>query len=156
MKSELASEEYCYLTTTGRVTGNPHEIEIWFGMKGDSLYLLSERRAQIGLGEEPDEESQRHRADRTTPLHRDGQAGSVCGRWNPPPDPPRRQIQRTRSDGSLSEWAQSALVVAIDIRRSPKSDDLEIRFTTQLFAVVFGEMSEGQRGQKSACYNPGT
>jgi deazaflavin-dependent oxidoreductase (nitroreductase family) len=39
--SKLANEEYCYLTTTGRVTGNPHEIEIWFGVRGDSIYLLS-------------------------------------------------------------------------------------------------------------------
>src|SRR5262245_10851378 len=37
----LATEEYCYLTTIGRVTGKPHEIEIWFGVKGNSLYLLS-------------------------------------------------------------------------------------------------------------------
>ena len=39
--SNLSSEEYCYLTTTGRVTGKPHEIEIWFGIKDRSLYLLS-------------------------------------------------------------------------------------------------------------------
>jgi hypothetical protein len=37
----LATEEYCYLTTTGRVTGRPHEIEIWFGMRGSTLYFLS-------------------------------------------------------------------------------------------------------------------
>ena len=39
--NDLAQEEYCYLTTTGRVSGNPHEIEIWFGMKDNTLYLLS-------------------------------------------------------------------------------------------------------------------
>src|SRR5690349_20041465 len=37
----LKDEEYCYLTTTGRVTGNPHQIEIWFGSKNNTLYLLS-------------------------------------------------------------------------------------------------------------------
>lgn len=39
----LAGEAYCYLTTTGRVTGEPHTIEIWFGMPrdGHALYLLS-------------------------------------------------------------------------------------------------------------------
>jgi deazaflavin-dependent oxidoreductase (nitroreductase family) len=37
----LAGEDFCYLTTTGRVTGNPHEIEIWFGTRGDSIYLMS-------------------------------------------------------------------------------------------------------------------
>jgi len=38
---EVANEDYCYLTTTGRVTGNPHRIEIWFGARGNSIYLLS-------------------------------------------------------------------------------------------------------------------
>ena len=27
---EHAGEQFCYLTTTGRVTGRPHEVEIWF------------------------------------------------------------------------------------------------------------------------------
>ena len=39
--SQLAKEDYCYLTTTGRKSGNSHEIEIWFGIQGNSLYLLS-------------------------------------------------------------------------------------------------------------------
>src|SRR5215210_3089845 len=28
----LAEENFCYLTTTGRITGRPHEIEIWFAL----------------------------------------------------------------------------------------------------------------------------
>jgi deazaflavin-dependent oxidoreductase (nitroreductase family) len=39
--ARLAGEEYCYVTTTGRISGRPHEIEIWFGLNGNSLYLLS-------------------------------------------------------------------------------------------------------------------
>jgi deazaflavin-dependent oxidoreductase (nitroreductase family) len=37
----LADEQYCYLTTTGRVTGRPHTVEIWFGLAGRTLYMLS-------------------------------------------------------------------------------------------------------------------
>ena len=37
----LSKEEYCYLTTTGRVSGKPHEIEIWFGLNDKTIYLLS-------------------------------------------------------------------------------------------------------------------
>jgi F420H(2)-dependent quinone reductase len=33
--------ECCYLTTTGRRSGRLHEIEIWFGVIGDTLYLIS-------------------------------------------------------------------------------------------------------------------
>ena len=36
------SEDFCYLTTTGRRTGGPHTIEIWFASEGGSkIFLLS-------------------------------------------------------------------------------------------------------------------
>ncbi len=31
----------CYLTTVGRRSGRRHEVEIWFGVVGDTLYLVS-------------------------------------------------------------------------------------------------------------------
>jgi deazaflavin-dependent oxidoreductase (nitroreductase family) len=34
-------EDFCYVTTTGRRTGKPHQIEIWFGADGSTIYLLS-------------------------------------------------------------------------------------------------------------------
>lgn len=34
--------QYLYLTTTGRKTGNPHEIEIWFVGYEGNYYLVSE------------------------------------------------------------------------------------------------------------------
>ncbi len=39
--NQFEKEEYCYLTTRGRVTGKPHEIEIWFVVHENALYLLS-------------------------------------------------------------------------------------------------------------------
>lgn len=41
MDPALASEEYGYLTTTGRTSGKPREIEIWFGLDGDTIYLMA-------------------------------------------------------------------------------------------------------------------
>ncbi len=38
---KLSKQDYCYLTTTGRVSGRPHKIEIWFGNNEDIIYLLS-------------------------------------------------------------------------------------------------------------------
>ncbi len=116
MKSELASEEYCYLTTTGRVSGNPHEIEIWFGMKGDSLYLLS------GGG---------HKSDWVKNLTKDpnvtvriGQHRfTATGRLVQSADEESSartllvdKYNERESDGSLSEWARTALVVGLDIK----------------------------------------
>ncbi len=37
----MAADDYCYLTTTGRRTGRPHRIEIWYATEDDTLYLLS-------------------------------------------------------------------------------------------------------------------
>ena len=37
----LASEDFAYLTTTGRKSRKPHRIEIWFAIDGARLYLLS-------------------------------------------------------------------------------------------------------------------
>ena len=37
----LSNEDYCYLTTKGRVSGRAHEIEIWFAVHGNALYLMS-------------------------------------------------------------------------------------------------------------------
>jgi deazaflavin-dependent oxidoreductase (nitroreductase family) len=41
--ASLAGETYCYLSTTGRRTGDPHTVEIWFGMPEDgrAIYVLS-------------------------------------------------------------------------------------------------------------------
>jgi len=43
--TDAAADDFCYLTTRGRVSGEPHEIEIWFALdpsgSGTTLYLLS-------------------------------------------------------------------------------------------------------------------
>ena len=36
-----ADVECCDIVTTGRRTGRPHEIEIWFGVDGATMYLIS-------------------------------------------------------------------------------------------------------------------
>jgi deazaflavin-dependent oxidoreductase (nitroreductase family) len=41
VEERLGAEQYCYLTTTGRRTGQPHEIEIWFAAAGDTIYLMN-------------------------------------------------------------------------------------------------------------------
>lgn len=38
---KLAQEDFCYLTTTGRFSGHPHTIEIWFALNDQTLYMLS-------------------------------------------------------------------------------------------------------------------
>lgn len=46
--TEIQDNNYLYLTTIGRVTGRPREIEIWFVESNGKFYILAEhfREAQ--------------------------------------------------------------------------------------------------------------
>ncbi|MCA9833482.1 MAG: nitroreductase family deazaflavin-dependent oxidoreductase [Thermomicrobiales bacterium] len=37
----IADESFMYLTTTGRVSGTPHRIEIWFGVDQNRILLMA-------------------------------------------------------------------------------------------------------------------
>jgi deazaflavin-dependent oxidoreductase (nitroreductase family) len=39
--TDLGEMDFAYLTTTGRITGTSHQIEVWFALEGDTVYLLS-------------------------------------------------------------------------------------------------------------------
>jgi len=44
----IADEPFVYVTTTGRTTGKPRQIEIWFVVRAGCIYILAEhgRNAQ--------------------------------------------------------------------------------------------------------------
>jgi deazaflavin-dependent oxidoreductase (nitroreductase family) len=111
----LADEEYCYVTTTGRVSGRPHEIEIWFGVNNGALYLLS------GGGENSDW-VRNMRANPTVKM-RIGKhtfIGKARFELDREEDARARHMlaakyQGWREGGPLSNWARTALPVAIDL-----------------------------------------
>ena len=41
--ADIEDEDFCYITTTGRRTGNPHRVEIWFAAEpgGRTIYVLA-------------------------------------------------------------------------------------------------------------------
>ncbi len=41
MAGDAGDLDFCYLTTLGRVSGAPHQIEIWFALHDGFVYLLS-------------------------------------------------------------------------------------------------------------------
>ena len=109
----LADLDYCYLTTTGRRTGEPHRIEIWFALVGGVAYLLSgggERSDWVrNLTVSPEvvlEIGDRKRATRArivTAAEEDALA--------------RRMVvdkYRPRYRGDLTDWGTTSLPVAID------------------------------------------
>ena len=113
--ADLSAEDYCYLTTTGRVTGKPHEIEIWFVIQNTTLYLLSGSLDKSdwvkNLMKDPAVTVRiaNHILNGTARIVADG-AEQLLAR-NLLAD----KYQERQSDGSLSDWARSALVVGIDL-----------------------------------------
>jgi deazaflavin-dependent oxidoreductase (nitroreductase family) len=38
---QLVGDDFCYLTTRGRVSGRAHTIEIWFALNAGAVYMLA-------------------------------------------------------------------------------------------------------------------
>lgn len=125
----LAREQYCYLTTTGRVSGEPREIEIWFALVGileewDSqepgstsktiVYMLSggqhranwvrnlqaEPKVTIRIGD--------HTFPGTAHVVEDSDEDAMARRLL------LRKYAGTYS-GDLTDWGSNALPVAVDL-----------------------------------------
>lgn len=113
---ELADRDVCHLTTTGRRTGNPHRIEIWFGAHDGTLYLLAGggrrsdwvRNLEVTPGVTVEIAERRWPAiarvvtdDGEERIARELLAAKYQG-WKP--------------GSPLSDWARTALPVALDLR----------------------------------------
>jgi deazaflavin-dependent oxidoreductase (nitroreductase family) len=109
-------EQFCYLTTTGRVSGRAHEIEIWFALaEGDrTLYLLAG-------GAHASDWVRNLAADPTATVVVGGVAVAVHGRVITDAREARlaRDIVFAKYQpaygSDLTEWRERALPVALDL-----------------------------------------
>lgn len=111
----MAANDYCYLTTTGRRSGRPHRIEIWYAAEGDRLHLLAGggRSSDWVRNLVADPEVRVEIGDRSRP----GTARVVEG--GPDDERTRTLVYEKyapRYDGDLTAWRQRALPVIIDLR----------------------------------------
>ncbi len=114
---DLTNEDFCYLTTTGRVSGRPHTIEIWFALDGRTLYMLSGGRDKVdwvrNIARAP-----RVQVRIGTTLF-DGQARVVEAHTEE--DARARKLvadkYTPRSSDDLSDWSRTSLPVAVDLLR---------------------------------------
>lgn len=116
--SMYEKEEYCYLTTRGRITGKPHEIEIWFVVHESALYLMSGGMDKSdwvkNLLKEPNVALRI--AGQTFPAVAQVKTGGTTTVRDLMAD----KYKERESDGSLSEWAKTALVVKFETKeRAP-------------------------------------
>jgi deazaflavin-dependent oxidoreductase (nitroreductase family) len=114
---EAADDDFCYLTTRGRVSGRPHEIEIWFALEGRTLYLLS------GGGNSSDW-VRNLRADPSITVRLRNTIYDATARVVERGDEAERGRRlvfdkyQPRYTGSLDRWRRESLLVAIDVRRA--------------------------------------
>jgi deazaflavin-dependent oxidoreductase (nitroreductase family) len=107
-------EDFCYLTTRGRVTGAAHTIEIWFAHRDGTVYFLS------GGGDGSDW-VRNLVADPAVMV----QVGTeeVPGRGRVVSDPGEDRVARDLVfskyqpgyGGDLTEWREESLPVAVDL-----------------------------------------
>jgi deazaflavin-dependent oxidoreductase (nitroreductase family) len=113
-----AGDNYCYLTTRGRVSGRPHEIEIWFAVDpavGTTVHLLA------GAGEASDWVRNLQADPAVTVRVRDV---TYAARARVVTDPDEEQRARDtvfakyqpRNEGELVTWRARALPVALDLQ----------------------------------------
>ena len=113
---EAAALDFCYLTTTGRRTGHPHTIEIWFGLHEDRnrLFLLA------GGGDQSD--WVRNLIANPTVGLRLGDIDMITKAHvvdDPHEDAQARRLlldkYTARSGDDLSDWASTALPIRVDV-----------------------------------------
>lgn len=118
MLKTIADLDVCYLTTTGRKTGLPRTIEIWFGADGkaSTIYLLSGGGDQSdwvkNLVQDPRVKVQLGARDFT---------GSARILEEGEEDARARRLLAAKYQGwsegkRLSGWARTSLAVAIDLK----------------------------------------
>ena len=109
----LADLDHCDLTTTGRHSGRPHRIEIWFALGDGVAYLLS------GGGDRSDWVRNLTISPEVV-LEIGGSARTTRARivTDPEEDALARQLvvdkYRPRYRGDLTDWGRTSLPVAVD------------------------------------------
>jgi deazaflavin-dependent oxidoreductase (nitroreductase family) len=113
---DIASESFCYLTTTGRVSGQLHEIEIWFAAQNNTLYLMAGNPGSDWV------KNLRKNPNVTVRIAKLNLIGTARVVENQQEEMTVRNLladkyKEREADGSLSGWARTALPVAIDVKQ---------------------------------------
>lgn len=119
VEERFAAVPYCYLLTAGRRSGRPHEIEIWFVARDDTVYLLN------GGGKRPPGGSDwvhNLRADSMARARISGVVFAASVRF-PVPGSAEDREQRAAifakytggGSGDLTDWRDTGFLVALDL-----------------------------------------
>jgi hypothetical protein len=113
----LSNEQFCYLTTVGRVSRREHTIEIWFAMCNGTIFMLSGNRDRADWV--------RNAVKQTRVTIRLGDrefAADIRVVDKPEEDALARRLlgeKYARPDASFADWLVTALPVAFDLTSTP-------------------------------------
>ncbi len=107
-----AAEPYAYLTTTGRRTGRPHRIEIWFAVEDGRLYMMAGGRERAdwvrNLRASP------HVTVELGDETRSGAARAVQAGTSEDQRARELLVAKYQKENELENWGRSALPIAIE------------------------------------------
>ena len=112
-EAELEALDFCHVITTGRKSGSPHTIEIWFALHEGRVFVLS------GGGSRSDW-VQNIKAEPTVGLRLGDRELITKARIveDPEEDALARRLllekYGPRHEGDLDEWGRTALPIAIE------------------------------------------
>ncbi|HWL36596.1 MAG TPA: nitroreductase family deazaflavin-dependent oxidoreductase [Frankiaceae bacterium] len=108
-----AESELYYVTTTGRRTGNPHEVEIWCVAHGGALYLMA------GSGERSDTiRNARANPSVTVRVGGDTRPATAALVTDPAEDAAVRAAMVAKYEtkpGELASWGATALPLRLEL-----------------------------------------
>jgi deazaflavin-dependent oxidoreductase (nitroreductase family) len=124
-RDELEDLDFCHITTTGRRTGSPHTIEIWFALHGDRIYVLSggrdgsdwvrNIRANPTVGLQLGDQDLITRAYVVEDVTEDALARRLLVEKYAP-----------RYGGDLTEWGETSLPVAVEFPSAMRPEQADV------------------------------
>ncbi len=115
---EVGAQPYLWMTTTGRRTGKPRTVELWFGLDGRTVYMLA------GGGEG----ANWVRNAQTTSKVRVRLGGRTYRGQARTPDPASEEVAAARQMlaakygvWSGGRWARTAFCLAVDLEEPGES-----------------------------------
>ena len=115
-----ADLDFCYLTTIGRTSGLARTVEIWFGLDGSTVYLLS------GGGDSAHwVRNLQANSSVSVKLGRKTHRGTARLIESKDEDAKARRLLAGKYEGwepgkRLSSWARNSLTVAIELRSTAR------------------------------------
>ena len=107
-----SDEPFAYLTTTGRRTGRPHRIEIWFAVENGRLYLMAGGRERADWVRNLQESAQV-----TVQIGDETHTGTARILVPGTPEGGRARelpVTKYQEGGNLDEWGRTSLPVVVE------------------------------------------